>query len=256
MDNKYTISFDEKVKGWTSFHSFHPDVMVGLNNQFFSLSGGNLYLHHSDNVKRNTYYGKQYPSKVSAIINDSPSEIKELKAISLEGNTTWETLIRAYISNVDDYIESTVKEVEFVKKEGIWYAYARRNEDSTHTDSKSVYGIGVVEKIGTDNKTITVSGYSDIISEGDMLIKGEDFTTVERVHNVNRGIGGKSIITLENPVVGSDILKVGDYVCGMKNSRIEGGNLRGYSMRFDMETNNDEKVELFAVNAEVIKSYQ
>ena len=126
-----TITFDEMVKGWTSFHNYSPDCMVGMNNMFLSFSGGNLYLHDSDSVNRNTFYGTQSPSKVSLMVNDNPSEIKLLQAVSLEGNYSWSTLIEAYISNVDDAIRSSIKEVEFIKKEGIWYAYARRNEDDT-----------------------------------------------------------------------------------------------------------------------------
>ena len=162
-DKNYTITFDERVKGWTSFHSFYPDFMVGVNNQFFSFSGGNLYTHHSDNVNRNVYYGVSHPSKISMIFNDSPSEIKELKAVSLEGNHSWESLIKAYISNVDDFHQSSIKEVEFVRKEGIWYAYARRNEDINHTDSKSVYGIGEITNILPDDNILTVNGYSDTL---------------------------------------------------------------------------------------------
>jgi len=41
----------------------------------------------------------------------------------------------------------------------------------------------------------------------------------------------------------------------MKNSRVEGGNLRGYIIKLDLDIITNTKVELFAVNSEVIKSY-
>jgi hypothetical protein len=239
-----TITYDEEVEGWTSFHSFEPDYMLGLNNKFFSFKNGNLYRHHSDNVDRNTYYEVSSPSRVSIMVNDSPSDIKELLAISLEGNDSWETLIRAYVSNSDDYIESSIKSVEFVKKEGIWYAYARRNE-SLHYDSKSTYGIGTVSSIsGLD---ITVNGGNTSLCVGDSIIKGSDLSIIGTITNVQG-----NIITLSN-IAGLNTL---DYVLGMKDSRIEGGNLRGYTIRVDLENSNySKKVELFSVNSEVIKSF-
>jgi hypothetical protein len=243
-----TLTFDELVKGWTSFHSFLPDFMTGVNNKFFSFKGGDLYLHNSDNVPRNTFYGVQYPSRVSVMVNESPSDIKELQAISLEGNSSWEALISAYVSNVDDAIVSSIKAVEFIKKEGIWFGYARRNESDVHFDSKSTYGIGEVTDIS--GTTITINGGSKSLTFGDTILIGNDLSTVGTVISHNTSSGVTTIVVSS---VGS--LVVGNFVFGMKSSRIEGGNLRGYTMRVDLENTSDTKLELFAVNAEVIKSY-
>lgn len=241
-----TITFDEKVKGWTSFHSYVPDFMIGMNNQFYSFKNGDLYLHDSDNVTRNNFYGVEYSSKISAMISDSPSEIKEIQAISLEGNHAWDTLISAYISNVDDATLSSIKEVEFVKKEGIWYAYARRNEDVKHIDSKSTYGIGIVTEInGTE---VLVNGYNSSLSVGDKIMKS-DLSIIGEI------VSHDSINGLRLVLSDATLLTEGDFIIGVKDARIEGGNLRGYTMRVDLETYHPDKVELFAVNAEVIKSY-
>ena len=50
-------------------------------------------------------------------------------------------------------------------------------------------------------------------------------------------------------------LSIGDFIIGLKDSRIEGGNLRGYAMRIDLENDSTDKVELFSVNSDVMKSY-
>jgi len=239
-----TLTFDEKAKGWTSFHSYFPEDMLGMNNKFFSFKDGELYQHHSDSVDRNTYYGKFSPSKIGVMVNDHPSEIKELQAISLEGNDTWETLIKAYISNSDDYMESSIHTVEFVKKEGIWFAYARRNESDVAFDSKATYGIGIVDAVvGLD---VTFNGGSISLTVGDQIIRGSDLLVIGKVTAI---VG--NTITLD--AVGD--LAVGEYILGAKDSRIEGGNLRGYTLRMDLTNSSTEKVELFAVNAEVMKSY-
>ena len=241
----YTLTYDEKVEGWTSFHSFYPDFMVGMNNNFYTFKDGNLFTHHSLNSQRNSYYGENFPSKVSIMVNDSPSEIKELQTVSLEGNESWEALIRAYVSNTDDFIESSIKSVEFLKKEGIWYAYARRNESSAHYDSKSTYGIGTISNIVSN--TLTVVGGNTSLCVGDLIIKGNDLSQIGLITNiVGQDITLDSVVGLIN----------GDFVLGMKDPRIEGGNLRGYTLRMDLEnTEYNKKVELFAVNSEVVKSF-
>ncbi len=32
----YTLSYSEGVQGWTSFFSFYPDWMIGMNNYFYT----------------------------------------------------------------------------------------------------------------------------------------------------------------------------------------------------------------------------
>ena len=241
---EYTVTFDEKVKGWTSFHSFFPDIMVGMNNSFYSFKDGNLYLHHEDTSSINTYYGEQYPSKISVMMNDSPSEIKELQAVSLEGSETWETVIRAYVANVDDFIESSIKRGEYVQKEGIWFAHARRNESTEHFDSKSTYGIGSVT--GVVGTTLTINGGSGLLCVGDVILKGSDVSVVGTILSIT---GDQVEVSSLGSVVS------GDFILGMKDPRIEGGSLRGYTLRFDLEIMENKKVELFAINAEFMKSY-
>lgn len=247
-----TINYNEKVKGWTSFHSFRPDLMLGMNNQFYTFSGGNLYVHHSDNVDRNTFYGVSYPSKMSVMVNESPSDIKELQAISLEGNSSWNTLISAYISNIDDATYSSITSVEFVQKEGIWYAYSRRNEDSEQVDSKSAYGIGeVIETVtsGAD-KIIRTNGFSSVMVEGDKIAKGSDLSVIGNILKVER-VGEITEIYVDSYAG----LSPTDFIVGLKNARVEGGNLRGYAIRFDLDIMKSTKVELYALNAEIVKSF-
>lgn len=246
-DKNNTLTYDEQVKGWTAFHSFIPDFMVGMNNKFFSFNNGELYQHHSDDVPRNTYYGVQSPSKIAIMVNDNPSEIKELQAVSLEGNNTWEALIKAFVSNSDDFIETSLARAEFVKKEGIWYAYARRNESADSFDSKSTYGLGTVSNIA--GTVITVSSNSSLCV-GDAIIRGNDLVNIGIIQSITPTLLG---VDIELDTVGT--LANGEFVLGMKDPRIEGGNLRGYTLRMDLENTEDEKVELFSVNAEIMKSY-
>lgn len=248
MNNKSTITFDEKVRGWTSFHSFNPELMLGMNSEFFSFKEGNLYLHNSDEVDRGTYYGDKFPTKVSVMLNTAPSKIKVLSAISLEGNTSWSAQITAYISGLEDNIKSSIKALEFKKKEGIWFAYARRNEDPEQLDSKAVYGIGSV--LSVTGKEVTIFGGSSVMTNNDKIFRGDPLEYSGEIESFTR-IGKQTIINFkETPVISS-----GDFIIGRKDARVEGGNLRGYTLRVDLETFKTSKVELFAVNADVFQSY-
>jgi hypothetical protein len=47
---------------------------------------------------------------------------------------------------------------------------------------------------------------------------------------------------------------VGLFSFSKKDSRIEGGEIRGYYMQVELENNDSEKVELFAVNTNAVRS--
>lgn len=244
---KYVISFNEDIKGWTSFHSWNPDWMISMNNKFYTFKNGNLYRQFDPNAPRNNFYGEQHKSKLSVIVNASPSTIKELLNVSIEGNKAWNMSIKAYISDIDDFFASTIKADEFNIEEGIWSTYARRNEDQNQMDSASAYGIGVVSSIvGT---VLTVNGFNDALNVGDKIYN----QNLEVVGTVQEHSRNGSITTIRLDSV-SNILPL-NYIVGSKDPRIEGGNLRGYTMRFDMEIDSPTRVELFALNAEVIKSF-
>lgn len=246
-----TLTFDESVKGWTSFHSFLPDFMVNMNNNFYTFKNGNLYLHHSDDADRNTYYGVPFASKLEVMVNESPSDIKEFQAMSFEGNTPWEVLVKSFVSNIDDFKQTTITAAEFVKKEGMWYAYARRNEIQDF-ESKATYGIGEVASIDVPNLTVIVDGFSTLITAEDSIIRGDDLTEVGNIVSITKDYeNNQTVIVLD----GLGTLSGGEFLVGIKDSRIEGGNLRGYTLKYELESNAVGKVELFAVNTEVMKSY-
>jgi len=242
-----TVSYNETIKGWTSFHSFFPDLMLGMNNEFYSFSNGDLFKHNSDNVPRNNFYGVQYDSKLSVMVNQTPSTIKELKNISLEGNKPWGVKLKAYVRDLGDFKESTIQTSEFVVKEGIWHAYVRRDENPNQLDSKSAYGIGTVSNI-TGN-TVTLFGGSSFITNGD-VIANDSMTVLGEI--VSSNIDGNAITLVLTSTVG---INVGNFLLGVKDARIEGGNLRGYTIRVDLTNTDVDKVELFAVNAEISKSF-
>ena len=47
-NNQTTISFDEKVNGWSSFKSFVPEVGISMANDYYTFKKGLAWMHHSE----------------------------------------------------------------------------------------------------------------------------------------------------------------------------------------------------------------
>ena len=86
---EYTLSFDSRIQGWVSFYSFFPEKILGMNNYLYTFKGGSLY-RHNVNDTRNNFYGTQYNSKVTAVINQQPLTNKVFKTFYLESDDCWE----------------------------------------------------------------------------------------------------------------------------------------------------------------------
>ena len=89
-NNKFnTLSFDESVRGWTSFFTYKPEFMVSLRNDFYSFNNGILYQHYSDSVNRGNFYGVNNNTSITFIFNPNVSMSKNFKTINYEGSNGW-----------------------------------------------------------------------------------------------------------------------------------------------------------------------
>ena len=57
MPTSYTLTFSEGIKGWPSFYSYQPEYIKGMNQFLYTFKNGNLYVHNSNSVDRNNFYG-------------------------------------------------------------------------------------------------------------------------------------------------------------------------------------------------------
>ena len=239
-----TLGFDERPKGWTSFYSFSPEWMLGLNNKFFSIKNGQLWVHDSQTADRNSFYGVAGTSRVSVMINEAPSEIKTFRTLEQEGTEAWTTAVQSYESDEDETKSGTITQSEYVEKEGRHHAHLRRNETET-TEGQNVYGIGEVDSIAS--LVITVGAVPGELSVGDNVYRDNAGTGV-LVGAVTAT--SSTTITLDS-VAG---LSTSDFIYGAKPTRVEGAHLRGYALRVDLENTSTSKRELYAVNSRIQKS--
>ena len=171
LDIEKTISYEEKVRGWSSFKSFVSESYgLSMANDYYTFEDGLIWRHHSDNplTKRNTFYGRFVPSSVSTLLNDASDIVKTYKTINYEGSQSNVNLEATSVSSgyynlrdIDGWsAESIVTNLqegyvsEFIKKEGKWFNYIKGNDVSETLDIKtnefSFQGIGKAESIVLD----------------------------------------------------------------------------------------------------------
>jgi hypothetical protein len=92
--NSYqTLSFDESVRGWTSFYTYQPEQTFSIQSNYFSVKDGQLWRHNNatlQNNDRSIFYGVYSDSLISFVFNPQVSLSKVFKTVNYEGSTGWE----------------------------------------------------------------------------------------------------------------------------------------------------------------------
>ena len=239
----YTLTFDELSDGWTSFYSYEPEMMVNLNNEFYSFKDGQLYLHNSQVNGRNNFYQTQYNTELEFVMNDSPSEVKIFKTIEIEGDSKdWDVTIATDIES------GHVNKADFENKEGFKYSYIRRNaSDEVNTELLSVQGVGNLSN--SSGNVYSFNSVPNNVSIGDVLYSssGGSYTKIGVISSKD----STSITTVSSLSTPSN----GDFIFVAKNSVAESYGLKGYYASIRLTNNGTTPVEVFAVNSEVSKSF-
>lgn len=263
----YTLTYDDGVKGWTSFFSYYPEWMIGMNQFFYSFKGGNLY-RHNVNQTRNNFYGVQGISSVTSVFNQAPLENKLFKTINIEGNSPWQTSVYTDLQDGGN-IQSTWYE----KKEQSWYAYIRN--DSSIPIGTDQYALRSLNGIGQNSSAvIQVSGavrvsfpftisIGDIISIGDSIYWSSDTSNLTSITYggivtdivVNIPAQQNYIDVSVSPIPQAQAPTANTYIMYAKNSIAESHGLLGHYAVFQLQNLSTSKVELFAVESDVMRSF-
>jgi len=256
---EHTLTYDEKVRGWTSFHSYLPEYMTALNNDFYTFKNGQLYKHNITTGNRNTFYGTSYNTEVEVSSNAAPSEVKIFKTIEIEGNSSgWDVTV------VTDLDRGHIDKTSFAKTEehiadgstqpntydeGIYSTHIRRDAaDEVNTELLSVQGIGNLDLVSGLNYRFD-SGVPGGIAIGDVLYRAVA-GAYNRIGTITNNDG--TVITVGT----ADITpSVNDFIFAAKNPIAESYGLKGYYASVRLVSDATSAVELYAVNSEVSKSY-
>jgi hypothetical protein len=262
----YTLTYSDQVEGWVSFYSYEPDWMIGMNNYFYTFKGGNLYRHNVNPI-RNQFYGKDYPSTIKSVFNDVVLENKLFKTLNLEGDDAWAATLYTDIQN-SGFIEYDW----FEKKEQSYYAFVR-NSGSTPADIseyalRSLNGIGrSIDNGGPANAffiTFSINplvAIGSIVSIGDLLYYSlppyDAPVLCGQITAINQNYPlGINEIVVDIAVVGGSTPPISDpYFLFIKNAEAESHGVLGHYCVFELVNYTQSKVELFAAETEVMKSF-
>lgn len=262
----YTLTYSDQVEGWVSFYSYEPDWMIGMNNYFYTFKGGNLYRHNVNPI-RNNFYGVDYPSTIKSVFNDVPLENKLFKTMNIEGDDAWEATMVTDIQN-SGYIDYTW----FEKKEQSYYAFVR-NEGTTPANVseyalRSLNGIGrSINTSGPANALVVSFSINPLISIGSIVSIGDflyyslpPYTTpilCGKITAINQNYpAGVNNIVVNTTITGGGVPPITTpYFLYIKNAEAESHGVLGHYCVFELINNNQNKVELFAVESQVMKSY-
>jgi len=147
--NSKTVSFDERVDGWTSFKSFLPESGLSINNIYYTFKNGDLYSHN--NTTRNTFYGIAYESSVNVLFNDIPTSVKSFKTLNYEGSDSRKYTYGGTIGSTTIGDGTTL---EVLKKSGYT---GTQISGLTETATKGWYA----DSITTDQQTGSVKFFKD-----------------------------------------------------------------------------------------------
>jgi hypothetical protein len=235
--SKYvTWAFSDKVNGWLTRLTFNPEDMCRVNSQFISFKNGEIWLHNSDTLF-NTFYGVESDTTFKFNFSQEPSTRKIHKAISIEGTTNLQ------IACETDLEKGYINKSDFEWEEGVWDAYVRGKNGELNTSQLSFQGIGNAVISGL---TLQFSFELDsIISVGDVVL------------NSNLQIVGIILSKTANSLTLDTVNNIvsGDFVLASKPESVEKQGILGYFMQVDASFSSNTQQEIYALNAEVIKSY-
>lgn len=266
-----TLTYSEAVAGWPSFYSFNPDWMIGMNQYFYTFKGGNLYRHNVNPLK-NTFYGQWWvlvgdpnsaftPSLMHSVFNTAPLENKLFKTLNLEGDAAWGANLLTDIQQ-----SGFIDEPWFEKKEQSYFAFVRNNSTG-EIAIRSTNGIGASYQINLAGDTIDFSitpliDLGTIMSIGDylyfmvpptpstILLAGE-ITQINRNYKL-----GINQIVIDTTIPGTTPITIPNaYFLYTKNSVAESHGVLGHYCEFILTNSSTSKIELFAVESEVMKSF-
>ena len=275
---EYTLTYTEAVAGWVSFYSYYPDWMIGMNNYFYTFKGGDLYRHNTGPA-RNTFYQQWWnkvdeiippnnspkaftPTRVKSVFNNAALENKLFKTLNLEGDAPWgATLI------TDLQVSGFINQTWFEKKEASYYAFVRNNSNG-ELSLRSLNGIGnslTVDGAGTNLAEVNFNispliSIGNIISVGDFLYFGNPTPffagivvalNIDLPNGINQIVVNNNMLTPPTVAIPNDV----NYFFFIKNSVAESHGVLGHYCTFTLENNSNNKIELFAVETEVMKSF-
>jgi len=258
----YTLTYSESSQGWPSFYSFHPEWIQGMNQYLYTFKGGNLY-RHNVNETRNNYYGQDYPSTITTVLNTDALTTKVFKTIDLEAQDPWKATVYSDIQGARDI------EVDwFKKKEGDWFAFIRGISTNDNFNMRSAKGLGVPFSIAGANPQTIVFNYPvqtpiratatvAPFTEGDTVYStiNPSTTAPSLVGTITSVTITATDTTLVIDTTNGAPAGAADFVFYVRNQVAESQGLLGHYCVMTLENNLTTATEMMAIKVDLMKSY-
>jgi hypothetical protein len=210
-----TVSFTERVNGWTSFKSFIPEAGCSLNNGYYTVYNGEIWKHGVNDL-RNTYYNTFTASKVRFVFNTEFSSVKTFKTLNYEGSTS---RIYSTVSGQEDqvatkgwYNNTITTDLDsgtipyFLDKENKWFNYIQGNSTGTTTNDiseKSFQGLGFASAVGS------TSAYHELVLNGTLTDNSLDYQPLyDWVGGTGLPNGTKTTITNQTGAISDQVFTI------------------------------------------------
>ena len=209
-----TLSFSEKVNGWTSFWDYKPSFIGTLSNVYYSVEGINVWKHYNESVinNRGYFYGTYYPTSVEFAFNPSVSNSKNFNTINYEGTNGWQ--VNHFLSDSTGATKSSYGVNSYKDDSALVYSY----DEGVYVDGGVTYRVGFDRKenkyvanlinngvVTSTTNTLVPAGQPGQVLPGTSMsgIKGY-FATVKLSTDTTTEIGGlKSLFAVSSNFVKS-----------------------------------------------------
>jgi len=209
-----TLSFSEKVNGWTSFWDYKPSFIGTLSNVYYSVEGINVWKHYNESVinNRGYFYGTYYPTSVEFAFNPSVSNSKNFNTINYEGTNGWQ--VNHFLSDSTGATKSSYGVNSYKDDSALVYSY----DEGVYVDGGVTYRVGFDRKenkyvanlinngvVTSTTNTLVPAGQPGQVLPGTSMsgIKGY-FATVKLSTDTTTEIGGlKSLFAVSSNFVRS-----------------------------------------------------
>ena len=180
------------------------------------------------------------------------------KTINLQGDAKWGVTLET-----DLQYSGFIQESWFEKKEAAFFAFVRNNSVGEFA-LRSVDGIGRSNQVTTGGTVVKFAigiSIGSIISVGDLLYYSlPPYTTpvlCGKVTAITVDLpNGVNQLTIDITIPGTTPIPIQDaFFLYVKNSVAESHGVLGHYCTFNIENTSNSKIELFAVQSEVMKSF-
>ena len=104
IKNTSTLSFDESIRGWTSYYTYRPNIIFSSKNTFYSFKSGKIWKHYDESVinNRGVFYNSYNSSSIIFVVNTNPSVKKVFQTVNYEGDNGFQiNFFRSDFQRVD-----------------------------------------------------------------------------------------------------------------------------------------------------------